>query len=49
MKLKTPSGGIVEAAGDEAKRLIACGFSPVEPSEPTAKKTAPRKRKTATK
>lgn len=45
MKLKSPCGGFVEAAGDEAKRLIACGFVPVEPPEPP-KKAAPRKRKT---
>ena len=48
MKLKAPCGGFVEAAGKEAERLIACGFSPVEPPKPP-KKAAPRKRKTTTK
>lgn len=48
MKLRTPSGGIVEATGDEAKRLKACGFSPIA-EQPAEKKPAPRKRKTATK
>lgn len=48
MLLRSPSGGVVDASGDEVKRLQGCGFVPVEPKTPP-KKPAPRKRKTASK
>lgn len=51
MRLVSPfSHGTVEATGDEAKRLKACGFVPAPAVESDEKpKAAPRKRKTATK
>lgn len=51
MRLVSPgSGGTVDATGDEAKRLIACGFVPAPDEKPPAKpKTATRKRKTTSK
>lgn len=51
MLLRTPSGGIVDAQGDDAKRLIAGGFVPIDAPAPAVKKatTTTRKRKTASK
>lgn len=47
MKLLTPRGGTVYATGDEAKRLLACGFTRADAEPPKPKTTTTRKRKTA--
>ena len=48
MKLLTPNGGTVYATGEEAKRLLAYGFTRAE-TEPPKPKATTRKRKTASK
>lgn len=53
MRLRSTSGGIVDATGEEAERLMALGYAKADEKPPqTTKKAAARKpaaRKAATK
>lgn len=43
-RLSSPLGVVVNVSGEKAERLLAAGFTPVEPAKPPAKKAAPVKK-----
>lgn len=43
MRLVAPNGAEVDARDDAVRRLLDCGFSPVERPKPAPKRRAPRK------